>query len=85
MPGTAQHGMQRITQRAFEWVAIQPAVALHVSDGRRQQVKVLEMTSNQAEMGLKWGDATSQAARNIEQRDFTSAAELRALGISAAC
>ena len=41
------------------------------------------MTSNQAEMGLKWGDATSQAARNIEQRDFTSAAELRALGISA--
>ena len=49
------------------------------------RVKGLEMTSNQAEMGLKWGDATSQAARNIEQRDFPSAAELRALGISAAC
>lgn len=44
-----------------------------------------EMTSNQVEMGLKWGDSTSGAARAVENRDFTSAAELRTLGISAAC
>lgn len=45
----------------------------------------LEMTSNQVEMGLKWGDSTLEAARAVEKRDFTSAVELCTLGISAAC
>lgn len=44
-----------------------------------------EMTFNQAAMGLKWGDSTSNAACTVEKRDFTAAAKLCALGISAAC
>jgi hypothetical protein len=43
------------------------------------------MTSNQVEMGLKWGDSASGATRIVEKRVLTSAAGLRALGISAAC
>lgn len=31
--GAALHGMQRITQRTLERIAIQPSVALHMSDG----------------------------------------------------
>lgn len=45
----------------------------------------LEMTSNRVEMGLKWSDSTSESAHAVEKRDLTSAAELCALGISAAC
>ncbi len=37
----------------------------------------LEMTSNQAEMVLKWSDSTSQATRTVEKPTFTSAAGLR--------
>ena len=47
--------------------------------------KRLGLTSNQAGKGLKWGDSTSETTRFAEKRDFTSAAGLLALGISAAC
>jgi hypothetical protein len=36
-------------------------------------------------MGLNWGGLAPQSARIIEKRALTSAAKLRALGISAAC
>ena len=49
------------------------------SGGSVMRVKGLRNDLESGRNGLEWGDATSQAARNIEQRDFTSAAELRAL------
>ena len=44
-----------------------------------------EMAPNPAEIGLEWGDSTSESTRTVEKRTFTSAAGLRVLGISAAC
>lgn len=45
----------------------------------------LEMTSNQVKKGLKWGNLAPRLAGTGEKRTFTSAADLRTLGISAAC
>ena len=49
------------------------------------RTKHLDMASNQAERGLKWGGLASVPTRITEKRQLTSAAKLRALGISAAC
>ena len=34
MPSSAHHRVQRIAQRALEWIAAKPSVHLHVPDGR---------------------------------------------------
>ena len=32
VPGTTQHGMQRITQCSFEWISTQTTIRLHVTN-----------------------------------------------------
>jgi hypothetical protein len=49
------------------------------------RAKHLEIGSDQAKTGLKWGGLAPESARIIEKRVIASAAKLRPLGISAAC
>ena len=68
---------------------LQPRTHAHFgtspSGGSVMRVKGPRNDLESGRNGLEMGRCDVAAARNIEQRDFTSAAELRALGISAAC